>query len=122
MDEMIAYCGLSCRTCPIYLASRETDKNKKNELITFIIQECREYYGIEYTPKDINDCDGCKSNGGKIFSGCSKCNVRNCAIEKGIESCVYCEDFICGKLNEIFKVAPEAKKCLDIIHKNLGLS
>ncbi len=122
MDEMVAYCGLSCRTCPIYLASRENDEKKKNELITGIIYECKERYGIEYNIEDINDCDGCKSINGRIFSGCSGCKVRICAIEKEIENCVYCEDYICDKLNELFKVAPEAKKCLDIIHKNLGFS
>jgi hypothetical protein len=122
MDEMIAYCGLSCRTCPIYLASIELNEKKKNDLKVSIIHECKEYYGIEYNIWDINDCDGCKSDSGRIFSGCSKCNVRICAVEKGITNCGYCEDYTCEKLRELYKVAPEAKTNLDIIHKNLGLS
>ncbi len=122
MDEMVVYCGLSCRTCPIYLASREANEKKKNDLITGIIRKCKEFYGIKYSIQDINDCDGCKSSGGRIFSSCSNCEVRVCASEKRIENCIYCEDYSCEKLNKLFKVAPEAKKCLDTIHKNLGLS
>ena len=122
MDEMVAFCGLNCRTCPIYLASNETDEAKKNDLKTSVMYECKEYYGIDYSIQDINDCDGCRSLTGRIFSGCSKCPVRECAIERGIENCVFCEEYTCKKLNELFKVAPEAKKCLDIIHKSLGLS
>ncbi len=122
MDEMIAYCGLSCRTCPIYLASREIDEIKKNNLIGSIIRECKEHYGIEYNPEDISDCDGCKSSSGRIFSGCTNCNIRICAIQKKIRSCAFCGDYACEELNELFKVSPESKKYLDSIRKNTGFS
>jgi hypothetical protein len=119
MDEMIAYCGLSCRTCPIYLASGEIDEIKKNNLIESIIRECKEHYGIEYKPEDISDCDGCKSHRGKIFSGCENCNIRICARRNNIENCAFCDEYVCEMLSELFKSAPEAKKYLDIIHKNI---
>ncbi len=122
MDEMIAYCGLSCGTCPIYLASRESNEKKKNDLIMKIIKECKEQYGIEYSFQDINECDGCRSVGGKIFSGCEKCFVRICAIKKSIENCAYCNEYACGKLNELFKAAADAKKCLDSIHGKISFS
>ena len=122
MDEMIAYCGLSCRTCPIYLASGEIDGIKKYNLIESIIRECKEHYGIEYEPEDISDCDGCKSTSGKIFSGCKNCNIRICAKQKKIENCAFCDEYVCEKLNELYKTAPEARKYLDCIHKNLRFS
>lgn len=122
MDEMSAYCGLSCRTCPIFLASREIDEIKKNNLIESIIRECKEHYGIEYKPEDISDCDGCKSSSGRLFSGCVDCNIRICASHKQVENCAYCEDYVCEKLSEFFSTVPEAKKCLDTIHKNLRFS
>ena len=122
MDEVISYCGLSCRTCPIYLASKETNEINKKEMINGIIRECKEHYGIEYNFEDINECDGCKSLSGRIFSGCLKCTVRACAIQKGVENCVYCEDYPCDNLNELFEAAPEAKKSLDLLQKNLGIS
>ena len=30
--EMIAYCGLNCITCRIYLATRETDPEKQRQM------------------------------------------------------------------------------------------
>jgi Protein of unknown function (DUF3795) len=122
MDEMIAYCGLSCRTCPIYLASRELNEKKKNDLIAKIIQECKEHYGIEYSFHDINECDGCRIFNGRIFSGCEKCIVRICANQNQVENCAYCNEYPCGNLKELFKVSPETKKYLDTIHRNIDFS
>ncbi len=64
---MISYCGLICQTCPIYLASKETDKKRKEKIIYEIIDKCKELYGLEYKFEDINDCDGCKSDRREII-------------------------------------------------------
>jgi hypothetical protein len=122
MDEMIAFCGLSCLTCPIHIVSGEIDTIKQIELITGILRECKEHYGIEYNIEDISDCDGCKSSTGKIFTGCLKCSVRICAAKRQVENCGYCNDYICEKLNELFKIVPEAHKRLETIRKNPGLN
>jgi Protein of unknown function (DUF3795) len=118
MDETISYCGLSCRTCPIYLASREGDELKKNDLRIGIIKECKKEYGIEYSIHDINDCDGCKSISGNLFSGCTYCKIRVCAIQKKIENCAYCDDYICDLLVEFFKSDRSAKQRLEKIHNS----
>jgi hypothetical protein len=118
MEGMISYCGLVCGKCPIYLASRETDKIKKDEMISEIIRICKKEYNIEYTTSDITDCDGCMSDTGRLFSGCRDCRIRNCVINKGILNCAYCSNYVCDNLNSLFKTDPSAKTRLDLIKKN----
>ena len=118
MNETISFCGLVCQGCPIFLATREVDKTKKDKMIYDIINMCKEHYGIEYKYEDINDCDGCKSESGRIFSSCKNCKIRECAIERGLDNCAYCDKYECDKLSEIFNTDPNTKVRLDAIgHK-----
>ena len=119
MNESISFCGLVCTSCPIYLATRETDETKKEKMIYDIIDMCKTHYGIDYNYEDINDCDGCKKSNGRLFFGCKDCKIRICAIEKGIENCAYCEEYACDKLHGIFKTEPGAKTRLELIHNSI---
>jgi hypothetical protein len=122
--EMISYCGSKCATCPIYLATREKDPDKQRQMRDDIAREILEAYGIAYQADDINDCDGCPTQGGRLFVGCQKCQIRPCARERGLENCAHCSDYVCEKLEEFFDfggklVNMEAKKQLDEIRKSL---
>ncbi len=118
MDEEIAYCGLVCRTCPIYLAAREEDKEKQARLREAIALVCNEKYGMMYGPEDITDCDGCRT-GGRLFAGSRSCAIRKCAVDKGVINCAYCADYICGKLEGFFAADQEAKVRLDEVRKSI---
>ncbi len=48
MAEMVAYCGLTCQSCPIYLATRQENKEEQLRTRTEIIQLCKEHYGVQY--------------------------------------------------------------------------
>jgi hypothetical protein len=119
MNEMIAYCGLDCFPCPIYLVTREKDEKKKEEMKIGIIHECQKRYGIELKLEDVTDCDGCRTEGGRLFSGCKECPIRNCAGDKSVENCAYCEDYPCEKLEKFFVKDPEAKERLVQIRRKL---
>jgi hypothetical protein len=119
MIATISYCGLLCQSCPIYLATRETDLSKKQKLISEIIRACKEHYGIEYKYEDINDCDGCTSDIGRLFIGCKDCKIRTCAVQKGIENCAHCDDYPCDELNKTFEAGSGAKERLDTIRISL---
>ncbi|MEJ2495000.1 MAG: DUF3795 domain-containing protein [Ignavibacteriaceae bacterium] len=119
MNTSISYCGLVCESCPIYLATRETNKSKKKKMIYDIIDMCATHYGVNYKYEDINECDGCKSTSGRLFFGCNDCRIRRCAIEKGVENCAYCEEYACNNLFEIFKTDPGAKTRLDLIRNSI---
>ncbi len=117
-NTILAYCGLVCETCPIHLASLEKDISKQQEMRESIARTIAEQYGMNLKPEDINDCDGCRADTGRIFSGCLNCEIRKCAITRNIENCAYCQEYPCDKLNEIFRLESEAQTRLDAIRKS----
>jgi hypothetical protein len=119
MSTIIAYCGLTCHTCPIYLATRENDKTKQKSMRIEIASICKEQYGMEYEPEDINDCDGCMTEGERLFSGCKDCQIRKCAMQRGYENCAWCDEYVCEKLEKFFVMDPSAKTRLDEIRSSL---
>jgi len=116
MSKIIAYCGLNCSDCPAYIA---TQKNNTNELERIAKKWSNERK--QFDAKDIL-CDGCHSDD-RIFQWCKECDIRSCAREKRLESCAYCEDYICELLNNALgkNIDPSAKQRLDEIRKNIEL-
>ena len=116
MDKIVAYCGLVCSSCPILLA---TDKG--NEEKTRVAELVKRQYGRECTAEDVN-CDGCLTDGPRIWKLCSTCPIRKCARQRKVKSCAYCVEYPCGTLAGFFKSEPEAMKTLDKIKTELSLS
>ncbi|OHB60840.1 MAG: hypothetical protein A2167_00885 [Planctomycetes bacterium RBG_13_46_10] len=119
MKEMISFCGLTCHKCPIYLVTREKDSKKQRQIRAEIAQKINEIYKEKMKAEDITDCDGCKAEGARLFSGCKKCEIRKCAKGKAIENCAYCNEYPCGKLEKFFATDTEAKARLDVIRSRL---
>jgi hypothetical protein len=115
METMIAYCGLTCNSCPIHLATIEQDKSRQQTMRESIAEQCSELYGMNLQLEDITDCDGCRAYSGRLFSGCLNCEIRECASQKNIASCAYCNDYACVKLNEHFSHDPTAQTRLEEI-------
>lgn len=115
MSEILAYCGLVCHTCPIYLATREENKDEQKKMRIEIVRVCKEKYGLNFKLEDITDCDGCLTDGNQLFSACATCVIRNCAREKNLANCAYCPDYACDNLNQFFNSEPTAKTRLDKI-------
>jgi hypothetical protein len=110
MNEMIGYCGSTCLGCQIFLATREKDDQKKNQIREEIAQYIKELYGEEIKPQDISDCDGCKADSGRLFSGVEDCYMRKCARTKQIEVCTDCEEYPCEELEKLMAADKDAKK------------
>jgi len=47
MNEEMAYCGLICQTCPIYLATREENKAEQDRMRADIVRLCRKIMKFE---------------------------------------------------------------------------
>lgn len=116
---MLAYCGLTCRGCQIYLATREEDEEERARMWVEIARLCMEHYGTELKPEEISDCDGCRTKGGRLFSGCRNCSIRQCASQKGLENCAQCEEYACERLEKFFTTDPAAKTRLDAVRRGL---
>jgi len=119
MDEEISYCGLACHSCPIFLATREKDKDKRDKMRIDIAQQIKKHYGQECKPEDVTDCDGCKAKSGILFSGSKNCHIRKCARQKSLENCAHCNEYPCEELEKLFTTDPDARKRLDQIKNTL---
>jgi hypothetical protein len=117
--EGLGYCGLICKTCPIYQATRVKDKKEQEKMRTEIARLCREEYGLNYDVKDISDCDGCRTENERVFTACKNCKIRICARERGFENCAFCPEFVCDNLEVFYARDPSAKANLDQIRSNI---
>ncbi|MFX1538298.1 MAG: DUF3795 domain-containing protein [Promethearchaeota archaeon] len=109
MELSIAYCGLDCSKCPALIAKRDNNQELREKTA-----KAWSGHGFSIKPEEIN-CDGCHSNK-ELLTFCAKCSVRNCAIEKGYNTCADCGDYPCSdKLETLWKQidAPQSKETLD---------
>ena len=112
MTGMTAYCGLDCAKCEGYLATQADDDDKRAE----VAKQWSERYKADIKPEQIN-CDGCRSEGRKFFYCAEMCELRKCGIEKGVENCAVCDEYICEKLEAFLKLAPQARDALDALRQ-----
>ncbi len=110
---MLSYCGLECSTCPIHLATLETEPVRQYSMRVAIANRCTEVYGMPMNPEDITDCDGCTLLSGRLFSGCAKCEIRRCAGARNLLTCAYCPDYPCAALRARFTSDPGARVQLE---------
>ena len=104
MNEYIAYCGLDCETCE----ARQATVNNDDELRIRVAKLWSELNGVEITPEMIN-CTGCRIPGVKSPYCDSLCPIRQCAMEKQVETCGSCPDMkSCEKVGAIIANNPEA--------------
>ncbi|MCX6255753.1 MAG: DUF3795 domain-containing protein [Bacteroidia bacterium] len=118
---MIAYCGLACDSCPIHLATLETDISNQAKMRVQIAEQLSKIYGTTPKPEIITDCDGCKINNGRLFTGCSDCEIRKCAIIKNMINCAYCSDYGCEKLEKHYAFDPSSRDRLEEIHTKINI-
>lgn len=116
---MIACCGLDCASCPIHLATLEQDRSKQQTMRYEIVRLCTQQYGLDISLEDVTDCDGCCTSMGRLFSGCTKCEIRKCAIDRKLTSCAFCLDYVCGILLKHFESDPSSRTHLEKMRENI---
>jgi hypothetical protein len=108
MNDYIAYCGLDCEGCEARLATVNNDATLRQK----VAKEWSELNGVEITPEMIN-CVGCRIDGAKTPYCESLCPIRQCATERGVETCGSCaEKDGCEKLGMIVKNNPDVLRNL----------
>jgi len=112
--EMIAYCGIKCSECPAYIATVTNDDSLREKTA----KEWSKMFGGEIKPSDIN-CMGCLAKEGAVFGHCSVCEIRACGMEKEVENCAYCGDFMCEKLEKFSVHIPKEIEYLKEINSGL---
>ena len=88
MRERIAYCGLDCERCDAYLATVNDDQALREKTAKL----WAELNDAPILPEHIN-CDGCRADGRKTVYCDSLCEIRQCALKKGVTTCGGCPEF-----------------------------
>ena len=106
MKQLIGYCGLDCESCEARKATINNDK----ELRIKVAKEWSDLNGVEITPEMIN-CEGCRVNGVKTPFCDRLCPIRQCALNKKVNTCGNCKEIDkCGKIQMITSNNKEACK------------
>lgn len=116
MTEMIAYCGLECFKCPVYLAGKNDDPGAREK----VAAEWSKIFNWDLKAEDMV-CDGCLVDNGVLFKFCRQCEPRKCCRSKGIDTCASCEDYACDKIKVLIDYDPVIGKNLEKIRKDMGL-
>lgn len=116
MEPMIAYCGLNCATCDARIATQAGDREAQEQ----VLAKWRVEYNFPEMTIDWATCDGCLTVGGRLSTHCGQCNIRACALEKGVATCGHCADYACDKVAGLLDAVPEARAALETIRHELG--
>jgi hypothetical protein len=114
MSKIIAYCGLVCTDCPAYIATQADDQAALEK----VAAQWREEWNVFNITIASVICDGCLDGGHKC-SHCADCEIRACAVERGVINCAHCSDYTCEKIEGFFGFAPDARLVLDEIRRGL---
>ena len=111
--ETMAFCGLRCGECPVYLATITGDRDLMARL-------ARDYATADFHPRaeDMN-CRGCRSQA-PCAAMCGECPVRLCAIRQGVENCGRCPDYPCQTVEQGSPAGTSHRLRLDAIHRGAG--
>ena len=102
MEPILTRCGYRCDLCLAYKPNVERNPANRQKLS----DGWHQYFGFRIPPEEIC-CDGCMSENPEQID--QECPVRPCVIEKGIENCAACEQYICEKLQRRLVVYEEVK-------------
>jgi hypothetical protein len=93
MKDSVAYCGLFCESCGIYIATKKGDTDELGRLADML-----------KVSKEEIPCEGCRSS--VLSPHCRNCEFRDCATNRQLANCEDCAEFPCAKLKEFQKQAP----------------
>ncbi len=82
MEPEIAYCGLYCGACGIYMATQAGTLDE-------IVQQTK-------IPVEYQACSGCRTERNNLC--CMNCGIKRCCRHKNLNSCAECNEFPCSVL------------------------
>lgn len=89
--KKINYCGYTCpKDCKFLEASVKNDPVLKKE--AYEIWEMKDRFGVAEFDADKIYCFGCKTTDKPVGIRLQKCDVRKCAMDKKLDSCIECQD------------------------------
>jgi hypothetical protein len=86
-----AFCGLYCGACPVFL----------NRADDWIVKVVLEQHGLAF--EDLH-CEGCRTD--TLSPSCRDCDTRDCAKNKGLDSCSGCDELPCERISGFRTLRP----------------
>jgi hypothetical protein len=106
MNPILTRCGYRCDLCLAYKPNVESNPANQQKLS----DGWHKYFGFRLSPQEIV-CDGCMADAPTLID--DACPVRPCVIEKGLDNCSQCEQYVCQKLMERLVEYDEIKSRID---------
>jgi hypothetical protein len=106
MDPSLTRCGYRCDLCLAYILNVELNPANQQKLSDGWFK----YFGFRIEPQNIV-CDGCMADLPRLID--QGCPVRPCVIEKGLDNCASCDEYVCAKLKERIVLYEEVKQSFD---------
>lgn len=104
MRELIACCGLDCEKCDARIATVNDDDALRERTARL----WGEMNNVSIT-KDMINCMGCRTDGVKTFYCDSLCEIRKCAMGKGLGTCGDCDELErCKTVGMVLENSPDA--------------
>ena len=106
MNPILTRCGYRCDLCLAYKPNVESNPANQQKLS----DGWHKYFSFRLSPQEIV-CDGCMADDPTLID--DACPVRPCVIEKGLDNCSQCEQYVCQKLMERLVEYDEIKSRID---------
>lgn len=84
--EVFGACGLNCKSCEAYIATRLNDKQSLKE----VANKWSQYNNCTITPRDVK-CQGCMTKSEVKSTYCDMCIIKTCAESKKYDGCYKCK-------------------------------
>lgn len=91
MEPVVTRCGYRCDLCLAYKPNVAANPSNPRKLS----EGWRKYFDIHLDPSEIC-CDGCMADNPRLID--QSCPVRPCVIERGLDNCSQCEEYVCDRL------------------------
>jgi hypothetical protein len=93
MEPLLTRCGYRCDLCLAYRPNIEREPGNRRKLS----DGWHKYFGFRIPPEEVC-CDGCMAENARLLD--SACRVRPCVIERGLDNCAQCDEYVCERLKE----------------------
>lgn len=90
-DRLTGCCGLDCGACNAFVATKNDDAALRAKTAV----EWSKLFGREFEPEDIH-CAGCRADGRHVDWCETGCEVRRCALRRGVTNCGECTEYGCA--------------------------
>lgn len=118
LSQSLAFCGINCPQCPCYLGTVSGD--------TRLLEETAAKWGALSDPPErysVTDmvCLGCRAGSTTfMFSRCKRCEIRPCAIERGVTMCAACGSFDeCDRMRRFYEHSSKARHVLSLLRQKI---